>query len=424
MFNNIRKARKSDDLFSGVKRAKSNGLANAIATQFNASNRTRLGANTIHGLSDHYGNVRKLVAVAKTDGISRSLIRFLNFNKTLTNAGATGVPAVESLDLVTADRHDYRTTRLIASLESDILANEEETVADALNEVAEDTAESVDAAGDTAEKLEDAIDDVKEEVADVVISDVVTSTVTVKAINADARRRTIEALTGVVSNLCAPDLTDLSDEKLDLLRKTINDIVEAIGPFTGLVYVDGVVSVDPSAVESQYIANDGTLDDLGYTQDVVDHLLGEAKNLVTAIKELSDKSGEIKEGIATGTASGTESFTFDVDEFDEDNFEVADGTNEGDEETTTPDEDDVFGEDPLIEDVPEEIPSDDDVDTFGVEDTEGEEIAELVETPAYSSASVLSANFATLITCSLDASVLAVNELLQVADAITGSTDV
>lgn len=434
---------------SGARKKKSSiRLAGMVATQIAAGAKARDAANKLLTCRHDYNEVRKLVKVVSEDGLSRSLMHLANFDGNLSRI-LPATPATESLDLITVAPSDRRAKMFVTALEEVVLETEDEATADAVAEIAEDVGEAIDAADDVAEEFSDIIEDMEETLKENDVSEVVLTGISVSAISAEARAHTLKVLTGTIANLTAPDFDNMDEEKCSMIKSALAEIVADLTPFTGLVYRGNVVSVDASLVTDEYKPSEGTLSDKGYTAEVAGELLRQAQALVDAISNLGDKSDDIEEGIKTAIPA-EERYRFKAESdgpesesdkpgqpvSESDKPDQAEPTTytpvapEGDTPTPEPEEPPTWPApepEPAAEPVsePDQAPVAPDAEpapadaTPATEDTEAEVVADTIEGPVYDDARVMAANYATLVTSVLDASTIAVNELLKVSEALT-----
>lgn len=364
-------------------------------------------------LSKDFAQMKCLRDAVATSGLSKSLAAYMN-NDGNFQAVVPSFPSTESLNDLGYRANDPRMTKVLANIDTTLsnetLATKEgmKDIVMRLQTVLDATAQVVEEREDRAEAVADAID----EMAEGIEVDMATA---VTSIPADKFKEILEELILVASEFAdVPDFA--SEDGIEAVKAKVDKAVEKLASFIGLKAGD-VVSLDPSAIAEDYVASESTLEDLGYTADVVAGILRQVATLVDAVENILDQKDAIVEAI-TSQVCADEAPAEQQEEpeeggDDENEDDGADPVGTDDETEGTPSTEDADEEEEPSEgdDEPEEGENEEEEGTDEPEDENEEEEQE--EDTAMDSCDLI-CSYITVLMAVVDASMAAVATISSV----------
>lgn len=245
-----------------------------------------------------YGQVRRLRSVMATDGVSRSLMNFVNHDG-VASKFISGLPAVESLDMIALTPDDRRCQRALEGLDA-ALETEQTVTSQDVSEVVSRTIGALKALSEKLDPYESRAEALADAISGVEISDELLGNTSLVALSADACKSVMEILITVASSTStAPDFSDMTAEKAAELETELAAVVESMCAFTGLQMDDMTVTIDPSLIADENKAVEGTLKSLGYTPATTEALLRQLGTLIDALENTADQCEAIEKGFLT-----------------------------------------------------------------------------------------------------------------------------
>ena len=259
------------------------------ATQKQALLASRITRSLTHGsdLTEDFAHLRLLTAVVKANGISKALMQFANPRNDVISRFATGVPAIESLDLVSIGRNDRRTQSALESF-TQSLESEPELIANWTRSAAGDINELLDNAEDQLKDLGESISHFLTILESTTEEDDLSVTVT--AISCDKASARLDALLDVLPDLDAVVSDPADRDAMDVYKEKLASLVQRVGDATG-------VAIDPENPyhlvfkdqDDEYVAQEGTLAELGYTRENIIQLLKKTDSLIDEVNGLIER---------------------------------------------------------------------------------------------------------------------------------------
>lgn len=248
-----------------------------------------------------FSDLRRLGRVIKKHGINRPLMAFA-----AAEAVATGLPSMESLDVVPAGAGDPRTQDAILGIdttldtEAGLVADWVRTGADNIDTLLSSTASQIQGFGDAISYYLNALEE----------RDVAPIDGELTAVPFEETLSCIVALLEVFPDLDALVSDPTDRDAMDAHKAKLAKIVATIGPHTGIALdpgnphqlIDGPAGTTPST---------STFSSLGYTVENLISLLRKTDNLIDEVNGLIERKDAIV-GQLTGAATLVASIDNDV----------------------------------------------------------------------------------------------------------------
>lgn len=346
-----------------VKAHRRNTIARVLASStalMTAVQRINVRVTTLRQQQDSLRDLRRAHAVISREGYGHALAAFLHtkdFQRIAPN-----FPAVETLGAVSVPPRDRRVQAGLSRLRA-LMAREELLVADQVSDAAAAISDALSAAAEQAESYKELIERLESRLSSGTVSDEALESTTVTAIGADMRDDILGHMIDLAKAIDIPSYDETDEALPEKIEGHLAAMITAVGPSTGAV-VDGfTVTVDPARIGEEYIPTEGTLAEKGYTVEKVRALLDRTEELISALQDLAskrdamvDKLNDVAEDVRSdddAPAAATESLEDDED---------AEG------EGNTPPE----GDDGRTEDDPFAIGDDDDVSPVTADDVDNQ----------------------------------------------------
>lgn len=378
-------------------------------------------ATTRQHLRD-FGQVKALAEVVESEGMSRGLAKFANFDGAAEGL-FEGFPATESLDAVALAADDPRNTGAlegilaVAAMEADAASADTASVVNGLMATLKTFCDDLDYREDMGEKL-------TSELAEVELSDDQLTGVTVNAVSADARKVQFEKLTAVGGAMAdAPNFKDVTTEDLKAIQDNLASAVEHLTGVTGLaIDEDGVVIDDAENISDDYIISSGTLTDKGYSVESLKALVHQMLGLTEVFENVRENLEAIGNGFMSAIPAAAENDGEDEGE-NEDSGDANGATDDDDETAGDDDGSDEAGATEGDEggDTDGEGDTGDDGENDGTSDNE-DDGADQEEEAAMASEAEIAATicgFATVIAAVVDSATIAMTSVIEIGETVS-----